>query len=72
AAQFFPSRAAFEKAGLAKPNQNVWLPQIVYRLYAETPSVVMGLPKQEKNGEMGVECMALAFGRTAKLVERKV
>jgi hypothetical protein len=72
AAQFFTSRAAYEKAGQAKPTQNVWLPQIVYRLYAETPSVVMGLPKPEKNGEMGVECMALAFGRPAKLVEREV
>jgi hypothetical protein len=71
AAQFFSSRAAFVKAGEAKPNQTVWLPQIVHRLYAETPSVVMGLPKQEKNGDMGVECMALAFGRPAKLVERQ-
>ncbi len=69
-AQFFANRAAFEKAGDSKPSQEMWLPQIVHRLYAETPSVVMGMPKQEKNGEMGVECRALAFGRAAKLVER--
>lgn len=69
-AQFFENRAAFEKLGQTKPSQEVWLPQIVYRLYAETPSVVMGMPKQEKSGDMGVECRALAFGRSAKLVER--
>ena len=69
-AQFFASRAAFETQGQAKPTQEVWLPQIVYRLYAETPSVVMGMPKQEKSGDMGVECRALGFGRAAKLVER--
>jgi hypothetical protein len=31
----------------------------------------MGIPKPGKKGEMGVETMALAFGVTAKLVERK-
>jgi hypothetical protein len=69
-AQFFASRAAFEKAGKAPPTQDTWLPQIVFRLYKETPSVVMGIPKPGKGGEMAVECCALAFGRRAKLVER--
>jgi hypothetical protein len=31
----------------------------------------MGIPKPGKKGDMGVECMALAFGERAKLVERK-
>ena len=72
AAQFFASKAAFEKVGSSLPSQETWLPQIIYRLYAQTPSVVMGLPKPGKKGEMGVECMALAFGERAKLVERKI
>jgi hypothetical protein len=71
AAQFFKSREVYEKIGASAPTQAVWLPQIVFRLYAQTPSVVMGLPKPGPKGEMGVECMALAFGERAKLVERK-
>ncbi len=71
AAQFFASREAYEKVGSSVPTQDIWLPQIVYRLYAETPSVVMGIPKPGKNGEMGVECMALGFGERGNLVERK-
>jgi len=70
-ARFFASREAFEKMGSSPPSQEIWLPQIVYRLYAETPSVVMGIPKPGKKGEMGVECMALGFGEQANLVERK-
>lgn len=70
-AHFFNSRAAYEKVGESKPSQEVWLPQIVYRLYAQTPSVVMGIPKPGKKGEMGVETMALSFGEPAKLIERK-
>ena len=30
----------------------------------------MGMPKEGKDGDMAVECRALAFGREAKLVER--
>ena len=71
AAHFFASRAAYEKVGSSPPSQEMWLPQIVYRLYAETPSVVMGIPRPGKKGDMGVECVALAFGERAKLVERK-
>jgi hypothetical protein len=71
AAHFFASREAYEKLGATAPSQEVWLPQIVFRLYAQTPSVVMGIPKPGAKGEMGVECMALGFGAPAKLVERK-
>ena len=69
-AHFFAKRQDYERVGQSAPTQDVWLPQIVYRLYAETPSVVMGMPKSDKDGEMAVECRALAFGRKAKLVER--
>ncbi len=69
-AHFFADRAAYEKTGQVPPSQETWLPQIVFRLYAETPSVVMGMPREGKDGDMAVECRALAFGRLAKLVER--
>jgi len=69
-AQFFADQAAYEKAAQTKTTQDIWLPQIVYRLYAKTPSVVMGIPKPGNKGEMSVECRALGFGRTAALVER--
>jgi hypothetical protein len=71
AAHFFPERAAYEKAGQTALTDEMWLPQIVYRLYSETPSVVLGLPRTGSAGKMGVECRALAFGAPAKLVERK-
>ncbi len=71
AAHFFAGRAAFESVGASAPSQEVWLPQIIFRLYAETPSVVMGFPKRGNKDDMGVQCMALSFGARAKLVERK-
>jgi hypothetical protein len=69
-AHFFANRESYEKTGQSKPSQEQWLPQIVFRLYARTPSVVMGMPKEGKDGDMAVECRALAFGRDAGLVER--
>jgi len=69
-AHFFSRREEYERVGQSTPTQDVWLPQIVFRLYAETPSVVMGMSKQGKDGDMAVECRALAFGRKANLVER--
>src|SRR5262249_23484845 len=47
-AHFFDSAATYAKTGATAPSQETWLPQIVYRLYAETPSVVMGMPKPGK------------------------
>lgn len=69
-AHFFADRESFEKVGETNPTQEQWLPQIVFRLYERTPSVVMGMPKEGKDGDMAVECRALAFGRDAQLVER--
>lgn len=70
-AHFFDSEAAFAKIGQSKPSQETWLPQIICRLYAETPSVVMGMPKPGKGDDLGVECVALSFGSRAGLRERK-
>jgi hypothetical protein len=70
AAHFFDSKDAFAKAGEAGLTDDMWMPQIVYRLYSETPSVVLGMPRSGTEG-MGVECRALAFGAPAKLVERE-
>ena len=70
-AHFFDSAADYAKVGQSKPSQETWLPQIIFRLYDETPSVVMGMPKSGKGGDLGVECTALAFGGTARLRERK-
>ncbi|MEQ9447900.1 MAG: hypothetical protein RLN70_03225, partial [Rhodospirillaceae bacterium] len=69
-AHFFADRSSYEKMGETEPTQECWLPQIVFRLYVQTPSVVMGMPKAGKDGDMAVECRALAFGRKAKLEER--
>ena len=69
-AHFFSTREDFERVGQKPPTQDVWLPQIVYRLYVQTPSVVMGMPKQGKDGDMAVECRALSFEQKAQLIER--
>ncbi|MBD25776.1 MAG: hypothetical protein CMG46_12380 [Candidatus Marinimicrobia bacterium] len=69
-AHFFADRVSYETTGKSKPNQEQWLPQIIFRLYEYTPSVVMGMPKEVKGGDMAVECRALAFGCDSKLVER--
>ncbi|MBL8631171.1 MAG: hypothetical protein JNM81_16175 [Rhodospirillaceae bacterium] len=71
-AHFFTSQDEFAKAGQAGLTDDMWMPQIVYRLYEETPSVVLGMPRSSGTGsQMGVECRALAFGMPAKLTERK-
>jgi len=51
-------------------SEDVWLPQIVDRLYEVTRSVVMGMPKAGKDGKMQVQCRALSFGAKAELKER--
>lgn len=71
AAHFFETKEAFAAAGEKALSDDMWMPQIVYRLYSETPSVVLGMPRTGAAGQMGVECRALAFGTPAKLVERK-
>lgn len=70
-AHFFDSDVDYAKVGQSKPSQETWLPQITFRLYQETPSVVMGMPKPGKGDDLNVECVALSFGGSARLRERK-
>ncbi len=69
-ATFFSSKDDFEITANRSMSDDVWLPQIVNRLYEVTPSVVMGMPKTAKGGQMQVQCRALAFGTKAELKER--
>ncbi|NKB45486.1 MAG: hypothetical protein GKS03_14535 [Alphaproteobacteria bacterium] len=69
-ATYFSSRESFEVTAKRPMSDDLWLPQIVDRLYEVTPSVVMGMPKSDKEGKMQVQCRALAFGTKASLKER--
>lgn len=71
AAHFYQSRDAYQSAAERQPDTRTWLPQIVFRLYARTPSVVAGKPIRDLNsGSTSVEFRALSFGQDAPLVER--
>ena len=69
-ATFFSSDESFQLTAKSPMSDDLWLPQIVARLYEVTPSVVMGMPKSDKEGKMQVQCRALAFGTKASLKER--
>ena len=69
-ATFYSSQDAFAPAAGQAMSDEIWLPQIVDRLYDVTPSVVMGMPKSAKDGKMQVQCRAIAFGAKAILKER--
>ena len=70
-AWFFPDAPSFQSAGTSPVTAQRWLPQIVYKLYARTPSVMAGKPLTDRaSGRHSVACRGLAFGRPAPLVER--
>jgi len=70
-AQFFASDAEFQRAATREPNERSWLPQIVYRLYERTPSVVAGRPLRDLgSGKTNVEFRTVTFGKNAPLIER--
>jgi len=70
-AHFFASEDAYRRAAERQADTHVWLPQIVYRLYARTPSVVAGRPLRDLGGgATKVEFRAIDFGQRAPLVER--
>jgi hypothetical protein len=72
-ARFFNSADDFQKIGESAPDAKCWLPQIVYRLYASTPSVVAGRPVTDQStGKHSVEFRGLNFGLNGPLVERVV
>jgi hypothetical protein len=70
-AHFYSDGDAYRRAAEREPDTRVWLPQIVYRLYERTPSVVSGKPIRDlPSGKTNVEFSAFTFGRAAPLVER--
>ena len=72
-AQFFASEDEYRRAAERAPDARSWLPQIVYRLYARTPSVVAGRPLRDfASGSTSVEFRAVTFGQAVALVDRVV
>ena len=70
-AHFFDNADQFEQAGQSNPDQHRWLPQIVYRLYRRTPSVMVGKPSvDQSSGRHSVEFRAMEFGLKTPLEER--
>ncbi len=70
-AHFFNNVTQYQAAGESQANAACWLPQIIYRLYATTPSVVAGRPLRDReDGDTVVECRGINFGLPAPLVER--
>jgi hypothetical protein len=70
-ARFFATADDYREVGESTPTPQCWLPQIVYRLYRRTPSVVVGRPGVDRGtGEHNVACRGLSFGMGAALEER--
>jgi len=70
-AQFFATGEEFRRAAERQADTRSWLPQIVYRLYERTPSVVAGRPLRNLGSEStSVEFRAITFGQKAPLIER--
>lgn len=70
-ARFFKAPTDFAAIGESEATARCWLPQIVYRLYARTPSVMAGKPLLDRaSGRHSVEFRGLDFGRGFPPVER--
>jgi hypothetical protein len=69
-AQFFTSAEEYRRAAERQADTRTWLPQIVYRLYSCTPSVVAGRPLRVDGSGPSVEFRAVTFGQQAPLTER--
>lgn len=70
-AHFFDNEDEYVRVGSSQPDQGCWLPQIVYRLYSRTPSVMLGHPMRDAAaGTNSVACRGMAFGLPGPLVER--
>lgn len=71
-ARFFTSAEQYREIGESQPGPRCWLPQIVYRLYSRTPSVMAGKPRTDQaTGKHSVECRGITFGLKAPLEERE-
>ena len=70
-AHFFTTHAAYDAIGERKPSAECWLPQIIFKLYAKTPSVMAGkLLTDRGTGRHRVACRALDFGLGVTPIER--
>ena len=70
-ARFFKSADDYRAVGESPADARCWLPQIVYRLYSQTSSVVAGKPVVDRtSGKTSVEFRAISFGMKAPLTER--
>jgi hypothetical protein len=68
---FNDSQEDYSQLGQSPPSPHCWLPQILYRLYEKTPSVMIGtLRRNEKTNKAEVECRGLKFNQKAALIER--
>lgn len=70
---FFDTPDEFKLLATKAPTRDVWLPQLIYRLYVKTPSIMTGVPMapSEKGQGVGVECHAYTLNRKGQLIERK-
>lgn len=69
---FFDTLDEFKQVATKAPTQNTWMPQLIYRLYTKTPSIMTGVPTPSENGKgVGVECNAYTLNRKGQLIERK-
>lgn len=70
-AHFFDTEDQYKRVGESHPDQTCWLPQIVYRLYSRTPSVMLGHPMRDAAaGSNSVACRGMSFGLPGPLTER--
>lgn len=68
-ADFFDSFEEFKRIASKPPTDARWLPQLIYRLYVKTPSIMTGHPTPGDKG-VGVQCHALTLNRKGQLIER--
>jgi len=69
-AHFFATAEDYQRVGQTTADSRCWLPQIVYRLYARTPSVMAGRPLADQSGKHSVVFRGVTFGLKAPLEER--
>ncbi|WP_135078382.1 hypothetical protein [Terasakiella sp. SH-1] len=68
---FFDSADEFRQVATKPPSEHTWLPQLIYRLYAKTPSIMTGFPTPSSDGNgVSVECHAYTLNRQGQLIER--
>lgn len=71
-ARFFDSEPQYRAVGESAPSAQFWLTQVIFRLYAKTPSIMAGRPILDSaTKRYSVECRGIDFGGDGALVERK-